>query len=161
MEKIKVLFVCVHNAARSQMAEALLRHLAPDQFEVDSAGLDPTTLNPLAVAAMDEIGIDISHKQTKDVFDVYVSGELYNYVIAVCDLERAQKCPIFPGNAERIDWSFEDPAGFEGTWEDRLEATRRVRDGIKAKIEQWVAELTDKAAASQQTRQHCTKRKLQ
>jgi len=152
MEKIKVLFVCVHNSARSQMAEALLKHLAPDQFEVDSAGLDPTTLNPLAVAAMDEIGIDISHKQTKDVFDVYISGELYNYVIALCDQERAQKCPIFPSAAERIDWSFDDPTGFEGTREQRLEATRRVRDSIKAKIEQWVAQLTVKAAASKKTR---------
>jgi arsenate reductase len=161
MEKIKVLFVCVHNAARSQMAEAILKHLAPDRFEVNSAGLDPTTLNPLAVAAMDEIGIDISHKQTKNVFDIYVGGELYNYVIALCDLGRAQKCPIFPGNAVRIDWSFEDPAGFKGTWEQRLDATRRVRDSIKMRIEQWVAELTASAAASQQTRQHCTKRKRQ
>jgi arsenate reductase len=134
------------------MAEAILKHLAPDRFEVNSAGLDPTTLNPLAVAAMDEIGIDISHKQTKDVFDVYISGELYNYVIALCDEERAQKCPIFPGAAERIDWSFEDPATFEGTREQRLEATRRVRDSIQAKIEQWVAQLTVKGAASQKTR---------
>jgi len=152
MEKIKVLFVCVHNSARSQMAEALLKHLAPDHFEVDSAGLDPTTLNPLAVAAMDEIGIDISHKQTKDVFDVYISGELYNYVIALCDQESAQKCPIFPGAAERIDWSFDDPAGFEGTREQRLDATRKVRDSIKTEIEQWVAELTARAAASKKTR---------
>lgn len=152
MEKIKVLFVCVHNSARSQMAEALLRHLATERFEVDSAGLDPTTLNPLAVAAMDEIGIDISHKQTKDVFDVYISGELYNYVIALCDQERAQKCPIFPGAAERIDWSFDDPAGFEGTREQRLDATRKVRDSIKTKIEQWVAQLTVMAAASKKTR---------
>jgi arsenate reductase len=134
------------------MAEALLKDLAPDLFEVESAGLDPGTLNPLAVAAMDEIGIDISRNETRSVFNLYKSGKIYNYVITVCDQASAQKCPIFPGVAQKISWSLEDPAGFEGTWEHRLEATRRVRDSIKTTIEEWVAELIDKAAASQQNR---------
>jgi arsenate reductase len=143
MSKGRVLFVCVQNSARSQMAQGLLRDIAPDSFEVDSAGLEPGTLNPLAVAAMDEIGIDISRHETTSVFDLFKSGRFYNYVITVCDQANAEKCPIFPSATERIAWSFEDPAAFEGTWEQRLEGARRVRDSIRDKIEQWVADLTD------------------
>lgn len=136
----KVLFVCVHNSARSQMAEALLKHLARDRFEVESAGLEPGTLNPLAVEAMKEVGIDISQNTTKSVFDLYKQNRLYDYVIAVCDESQAQRCPVFPGTTatRRIHWSFDDPASFKGTWEERLEQTRQVRDKIKQQIKQWV-----------------------
>jgi arsenate reductase len=99
---------------------------------------------------MNKVGIDISGNNTKSVFDLYKSGKVYNYVITVCDQASAQNCPIFPGVAKKIGWSFEDPAGFEGTWVQRLEATHRVRDNIKVKLGQWVAELTAKAAASHQ-----------
>ena len=93
MEK-KVLFVCAHNSARSQMAEALLKHMAGDRFEVESAGLEPGKLNPLAIGVMQEIGIDISQNKTKSAFDFYKQGKRYDYVITVCDESKAQKCPV-------------------------------------------------------------------
>ncbi len=137
MRKKKVLFVCVHNSARSQMAEALLNQMCGDEFEAQSAGLSPGRLNPLAVEVMREIGIDISKKEARSVFDVYNSGQLYAYFITVCDETSAERCPIFPGVATRLHWSFPDPSTFEGTWEERLEKTRRVRDMIRAKIKHW------------------------
>ena len=94
--KQKVLFICVHNSARSQIAEAFLNKICGDQFEAHSAGLEPGTLNPLAVESMREIGIDILQKQTQSVFDVFKSGELFSYVITVCDETSAERCPIFP-----------------------------------------------------------------
>jgi arsenate reductase len=137
MEKIKVLFVCVHNSARSQMAEALLNKLAGDKFEATSAGLEKGTLNPLAVETMAEIGIDISMNQTKDVFDFYKNGYRYNYVVTVCDAANSERCPIFPGVTQTVHWSFEDPATFTGTEEEKLERTRKVRDEIKSEIEKF------------------------
>lgn len=142
MDKKRVLFVCVHNSARSQMAEAFLNHLAGDRFEAVSAGLEPGTLNPLAVEVMKEIGIDISSKKTKSVFDLFKKGELFSYVVTVCDAKSAEACPVFPGLLTKtIHWSFEDPSAFTGTHEERLEKTRKVRDAIKEKIEQWLREL--------------------
>ena len=140
MDKKNVLFVCVHNSARSQMAEALLKHIAGDRFETESAGLEPGKLNPLAIEVMQEIEIDISQNKTKSVFDFYKQGKRYDYVITVCDESQAQKCPVFPGTVatKRIHWSFDDPASFQGTWEDRLEQARQVRDKIKQQIEQWI-----------------------
>ena len=140
MTKDKVLFVCVHNSARSQMAEAFLKQMAGDKFEVESAGLEPGELNPLAIEVMKEIGIDISQNKSKSVFDFYKEGRRYDYVITVCDESQAQKCPIFPGTTitRRIHWSFDDPANFKGTWEEKLEKTRQVRDKIKQQIEQWL-----------------------
>jgi arsenate reductase len=142
MDKKNVLFVCVHNSARSQMAEALLKHVAGDRFEVESAGLEPGKLNPLAVEVMGEIGIDISQNITKSVFDFYKQGKRYDYVITVCDESQAQRCPVFPGTTatRRIHWSFDDPASFQGSWEKKLEKTRRVRDQIKQRIEIWLKE---------------------
>ena len=135
-----VLFVCVHNSARSQMAEALLKHLAGDRFNVESAGLEPGKLNPLAVEVMKGIGIDISQNKTKSVFDFYKQGKHYDYVITVCDESQAEKCPVFPGTAatRKIHWSFDDPASFQGTWKEKLEERRQVRDKIKQQIEQWL-----------------------
>jgi arsenate reductase len=133
----KVLFVCVHNSARSQMAEALLNQICGGEFEAQSAGLTPGKLNPLAVEVMQEIGIDISKKETRSVFDVWKSGQMFAYVITVCDETSAEQCPIFPGVTKRLHWSFPDPSTFEGTWEERLERTRRVRDMIRAKVEEW------------------------
>ena len=139
MEKIKVLFVCIHNSARSQMAEALLNQLAGDKFEATSAGLEKGTLNPLAVKVMSEIGIDISRNQTKDVFDFYKNGRLFNYVVTVCDAANSELCPIFPGASNTLHWSFEDPSSLIGTDEEKLETTRKVRDEIEVEIKKFIA----------------------
>jgi arsenate reductase (thioredoxin) len=138
--KEKVLFVCVHNSARSQMAEAFLNELCGDHFEAHSAGLEPGKLNPLAVEAMREIGIDISQKQTQSVFDLCKSGPApagFAYVITVCDESSAERCPILPGVAKQLHWSFPDPAALNGRYEQRLAGTRKIRDQIRARIEMW------------------------
>ncbi len=141
MEKVKVLFVCVHNSARSQMAEAFLNTLAGDVFKAESAGLEAGMLSPLAVEVMKEEGIDISRNETKSVFDKYKRGELFTYVVTVCDEASAQTCPIFPGlRTHTLHWSFEDPAAFTGTPEERLERTRRLRDSIRARVQEFIAE---------------------
>ena len=139
--KIRVLFVCVHNSARSQMAEAFLKDIAGDRFEAVSAGLEPGPLNPLAVEVMREAGIDISKNAAKSVFDIFRSGALFGFVIAVCDAETAQRCPIFPGITRTLVWSFPDPAAFQGTSEERLAQTRMLRDAIRAKVQAFVKDV--------------------
>ncbi len=141
--KDKVLFVCVHNSARSQMAEALLKRMAGDRYEVESAGLEPGQLNPLAVEVMKEIGIDISENQTKSAFDLFKQGKLYTYVITVCDETEVEQCPFFPGITSRLHWGFADPSGFEGNHEEKLEKTRQVREAIRDKIEAWLKKIND------------------
>jgi len=140
MERAKVLFVCVKNSARSQMAEALLNHVAGDRFQAESAGLEPGTLNPLAIAAMNAMNIDISNKGTRDVFDIWRKGGIFNYVITVCDETSGERCPLFPGVTERLHWSFDDPATFTGTQEEKLAKTIKVRDQIREKIQTWIHE---------------------
>jgi len=144
MHKEKVLFVCVHNSARSQIAEAWLNHLFGDRFEAHSAGLEAGMLNPLAVTAMKEAGIDISHKQTQTVYSLLKKGELFSYVITVCDEASAEQCPIFPGATKRLHWSFPDPAQLTGAEEEKLAKIRVIRDDIKTAIESWYAELSKK-----------------
>jgi arsenate reductase (thioredoxin) len=138
MEKIKVLFLCVHNSARSQMAEAYLNQLAGEIFSAESAGLEPGTLNPFVVEAMQETGIDISGNQTRSAFDLFKQGRMFQFVITVCDAANAERCPIFPGVTKRISWSFEDPSSFKGTPEEILAQTRLVRDKIKSAIEVFI-----------------------
>jgi arsenate reductase len=141
-DKKRVLFVCVHNSARSQIAEAFLNTLAGDKFEAMSAGLEPGTLNPLVVEVMKETGIDISRNQVKSAFDLFKKGELFSYVVTVCDAASAEQCPLFPGLlTAQIHWSFVDPSSFTGTYEEKLAQTRLVRDAIKAKIEEWLKEV--------------------
>ncbi|OGQ78426.1 MAG: arsenate reductase [Deltaproteobacteria bacterium RIFCSPLOWO2_12_FULL_60_19] len=135
--KKRVLFVCVHNSARSQMAEAFLNRMCGDVFEAESAGLEPGALNLLAVEAMREIGIDIGGNGTRGVSEVIESGQKFDCVITVCDESSAEQCPVVPGVAERLHWNFPDPAKFTGTWEERLEQTRNIRDAIESKIEQF------------------------
>jgi arsenate reductase (thioredoxin) len=137
----RVLFICVHNSARSQMAEAWLNHICGDLFEGHSAGLEPGTLNPLAVKVMGEAGIDISRQKTQAVFDVFKSGQLFAYVITVCDETSAEKCPTFPGPATRVHWSIPDPTQAEGDEAEKLEQFRAVRDQIREKIERWCEEM--------------------
>jgi arsenate reductase (thioredoxin) len=131
-EKKRVLFLCTHNSARSQMAEGLLRHLASDRLEAMSAGTEATRVRPLAIRAMEEIGIDISRQESKTL-NRYLE-ERFDYVITVCD-DANEACPFFPGAKNRLHWSFEDPSQAEGTEEERLEVFRRVRDGIKDRVQ--------------------------
>jgi arsenate reductase len=140
-EKIRVLFVCVHNAARSQMAEALLRDMAGDRFEVESAGFDLRPLNPLAVEALRRIGIDIGKAQTKAVFDLARAGRHFHYVISVCDQSTGERCPIFPGVVHRLSWSFADPSQVGGTPAERLAQVEAIRDAIRARLNGWVSEV--------------------
>jgi arsenate reductase len=131
-QKARVLFLCTHNSARSQMAEGLLRHLAGDRFEAMSAGTEATHVRPLAIRTMEEVGIDISGQESKTL-DRYL-GEPFDYVITVCD-DANEACPFFPGARERLHWSLEDPSKTQGTEEERLAAFRSVRDRIRQRIE--------------------------
>ena len=140
MHKEKVLFVCIHNSARSQMAEAILNHLAGDRFIAESAGLEPGKLNPLAVEAMKDMGIDISQKKTQDVFDLYKQGQRFNYVITVCDESNSERCPIFPGISKKLHWDFPDPSALQGTIEEKLHKTIEIRNQIQYQIEKWLTE---------------------
>ena len=140
--RIKVLFVCIHNSARSQMAEAFLNQLAGDRFEAQSAGLEPGIINPLAAEVMKAVGIDISTNLTKSAFDFYKNGSLFNYVITVCDGANAERCPVFPGITKRIQWSFADPANLEGEREQQLDAACQIRDEIRAAVVSFIQELS-------------------
>jgi arsenate reductase (thioredoxin) len=140
--KHKILFVCIHNSARSQMAEAFLKKYGGDAFEAESAGLEPGTLNPHVVTVMQEAGIDLTDKPTQAVFDLLQQGRQYNAVITVCDKEAAERCPIFPGRGKRIAWSFKDPSVFTGTNEAILQHTREVRDEIEQQIKAFVQEAS-------------------
>ena len=140
--KHKVLFVCIHNSARSQMAEAFLKKHGNDHFEVESAGLEPGKLNPNVVEVMMQKGIDISKNGTQSVFDLFKKGKLYNAVITVCDQASAESCPIFPGMVKRIGWSFTDPSSFTGTHEEVLNRTAEVRDEIEKKVLSFIEEAT-------------------
>lgn len=132
----RVLILCTANSARSQMAEGLLRALAGDQFEVFSAGAKPSTVNPLAIQAMDERGIDIRSHHSKHLNEFLTQP--FDYVITVCD-NAAEACPIFPGPARRIHWSFPDPAAVEGDETVRLVSFRQARDAIETQLKSWLA----------------------
>jgi arsenate reductase len=131
MMKPKVLFLCTGNSARSQMAEGLLRHYAGNRYETLSAGTNPTAVNPLAVEAMREIGIDISRQRSKNVSEFV--GLSIPYVVTVCDRAK-ESCPIFPGSFQLLSWSFDDPAAATGTRDEKLAVFRRVRDELAEQI---------------------------
>lgn len=133
----RVLVLCTHNSARSQMAEGLLRALAPDRFDVASAGTEATRVHPLAIRAMDELGIDLRGHRSKTVDRLL--AEPWDYVITVCDSAN-ERCPLFPGRTTRLHWSFEDPSAATGSEDERLAVFRRVRDAIAARLREWVAE---------------------
>ena len=138
MDKTRVLILCTGNSARSQMGEGILKHLAGDRFEVFSAGTNPSSLNPYAVLAMAELGIDIRDQYSKNL-SIYLEHE-FDYVITVCD-HAAEVCPIFPGPAQRIHWSFPDPAAVEGDHQEKLATFVQVRDAIKDRFESWLVDL--------------------
>ena len=136
--KPRVLFVCIHNSGRSQMAEAWLNHLGGDEIEAMSAGFEPRSLNPLAIKAMAESGIDISAQGANSVFEYFKQGLRFNYIITVCDEGSAEKCPIFPGVTHRIHWSFPDPAELQGDEESQMAQIRVIRDDIRRHVEDFV-----------------------
>lgn len=142
MAKTTVLFLCTHNSARSQMAEGLLRAAAGGRVEVQSAGTEQTRVHPLAIRAMRELGIDIAAHESKTL-DRFLSAS-WDHVITVCDSAN-ESCPIFPGAASRLHWSFPDPSRATGAEEERLQVFRRVRDEIAARIEAWLAEQPARA----------------
>ena len=137
-QKGKVLFVCIHNSARSQMAEAFLKSMAGDRYEVKSAGLEPGALNPLVVEVMAEVGIDIATHRTKSVFDLLSAGERFDHVVTVCDDASAEACPMFPGPGRRVHWGFNDPGRIEGSREEKLAKIRVIRDDIRSRIREWL-----------------------
>lgn len=134
MNKKRVLFLCTGNSCRSQMAEGFLRDMAGDRFEVFSAGIKPTQVNPLAIKVMAEVGVDISKHRSKSAMEFI--GQQFDYVITVCDNAK-QTCPVFPGKYEKIHWDLEDPAEAQGSEEEKLVVFRKIRDEIKGKIEEW------------------------
>jgi arsenate reductase len=140
MKKTRVLFLCTGNSARSQMAEAFLRKQAGERFEVYSAGLEPTEINPYTLRVMQEAGVEMSGQRSKSLQE-YIGKLHFGYLITVCS-NAEQKCPIFPGMGVRLHWPFEDPAAFEGTDEAKMEMFRQVRDQIEARVASWVDELT-------------------
>ena len=140
--KPRILVLCTGNSARSQMAEAYLKKFGGGQFLVESAGLEAGTLNPVAVEVMMEEGIDISGKQTHDVFKFFKEGRKYDYVITVCEKSAAELCPVFPGVHQKIMWSFKDPSALTGSYEDKLAVARTIRDQIKNAVLQFIKGMT-------------------
>lgn len=142
MSKANVLFICVHNSARSRMAEGFLNAQCGDFFEAQSAGLErASNVNPLAAEVMQEIGIDISQKAGQEVFEVWRSGPVFAYVITVCHESEAGGCPVFPGPAKRLHWPFPDPSKVQGTHSEKLAQVREIRDMIRAQVQEWCADV--------------------
>jgi arsenate reductase len=139
--RTSVLFVCIHNSARSQMAEAFVNAQSPALFHAESAGIEPGKLDPIVVAAMHEAGIDISLHATKSVHDMVTRARPFDYVITVCEEANAENCAIFPDGGQRLHWGFPDPLAYEGTAEEKLAGTRAVRDLIRARVEAFCAAL--------------------
>ncbi len=142
MGKIRVLFVSFDNGIRSQMAEAWVNHLCGDRFDAHSAGIKPAaSVNPLAVKAMEERGIDISNKKTRSVFDIYKSGASFSYIVTVCDQTNAEKCPVFLGLVKQFHWDFPNISAMAEPEEEIFEKVRTVRDSIREKIDAWCDEV--------------------
>ena len=142
MTKPRVLFLCTHNSARSQMAEAFLLALAGERFEVASAGTEATRVHPLAIQAMREVGIDMAGHTSKSLNPFL--DKPWDYVITVCDSAN-ERCPVFPGRTIRIHWSFSDPSQAAGADQERLKTFRLVRDQIHARLRQWLENLEEPA----------------
>lgn len=141
---LHVLFVCEHNSARSQMAEAFLKRLGGDDFSVESCGLEAGTLNPLVIEVMDEIGYDLSSNTTRASLDLFKEGRSYDVVITVCSQKASELCPLFPGRALRLNWPFADPSLLEGNREAILTELRKIRDQIQLQVESFIAEYRHK-----------------
>lgn len=135
MNKTRVLFLCTHNSARSQMAEGFLRSMAGDRFEAQSAGTEKTSVNPLAIRVMAERGIDLGGHASK-LYDGLMQ-ERWDYLVTVCD-DANERCPFVPGSVKRLHWSFEDPSRATGTEEERLRVFLRIRDQIQQRLAEWL-----------------------
>jgi arsenate reductase len=133
--KIRVLFLCTGNSARSQMAEAFLKEVGSDHFEVFSAGLEPQSVNPLTIQVLKEVGIDWSQARAKSLVE-FLGKDHFGYLITVCS-RAEERCPIFPGMGQRLHWPFDDPAVVEGSDQEKLVAFRKVRDQIELKVRSW------------------------
>ena len=144
---MKILFICEHNSARSQMAEAYLNHFGGDKLLAESAGLEPGTLNPYVVEVMAEEGLDISGKMAKSVFDLYRGEKKFDAVVTVCSPAVGEKCPIFPGRVKRWNWPFVDPSKLVGSQEEILGQLREIRDQIKAKILLFIKDYDEKGVS--------------
>ena len=142
MSKKRVLFLCTGNSCRSQMAEGILRHFANDKFEVFSAGINPTQVNPLAIRVMEEVGIDISGQKAKSVMEFI--GQKFDYAITVCDNAK-KSCPVFPAKYKKIHWNLEDPVLIKGEEETKLKVFREIRNKIKENIINFLNLPKDKA----------------
>lgn len=140
-EPIRILTICIHNSARSQMAEEFIRQMAGDRVTVVSAGIEPGTINPVVAKLLKEDGIDITRKKTRSVGELHASGEQFDYVIAVCDKEAAERCPIFPAEKQRLHWPFPDPSKAAGTLEEKLAYIRPIRDEIRATVAEFVKSI--------------------
>jgi len=136
-----VLFVCIHNSARSQMAEAFVNAAGRADVTAESAGLEAGRLNPLVVESMKEIGIDISGNRTKTVADMLARGGKYDYVVTVCDGASAERCPVFPGGGSQLHWDFPDPSALHGEKSEVMAGIRAVRDRIRTAVEEWLGRL--------------------
>jgi len=147
-DKKRVLFLCVGNSCRSQMAEALLRKQAPNRFLVYSAGLEPSTIHPYTIRVLQEVGIDTSRLFSKPLTK-YLNSPIFDFVITVCSTAE-ERCPIFPGSGVRLHWSFDDPASFEGDTQSKMERFREIRDQIDAKIKTWLLTLDEETNLSTQ-----------
>jgi arsenate reductase len=133
-EKIRVLFICIHNSGRSQMAETFLKAIGGERFNVESAGFEPKPINPYVIEAMKEVGYDLSDNTSDSVMQFFKEGRLYDYVITVCDESIENECPVFPGIARRLHWPFPDPKKVSGTDAEKLQKVRSIRDDIKRQI---------------------------
>jgi arsenate reductase len=138
--KIKVLFICVHNSARSQMAQEYLKLLGGEKFEVESAGYEPTAVNPYVIKAMLEEGVDLSSKKTQSVYDLIRENRFFGIIITVCNRAREEECPVFPGVTKKLHWELENPEDFTGTDEEIMEKVRLLRDKIKTMVQSFIAE---------------------
>ena len=138
--KPQILFICVHNSARSQMAEAFVNQLCGHEFEAQSAGLEPGKVNPIVAEALHEVGIDISGNATRSVDQVIRSGQQFSHVVTVCSEAEAEGCPFFPGVAQRLHWPFPDPSKLTGSHDEKLARVREIRDQIRRKIEAFCDE---------------------
>jgi len=139
MSKKRILFFCIHNSARSQMAEAWLKQIGGNAFAVESAGLEPGTVKPLVIAVMREMGIDISQNRTQSVFDVFKSGRTFDYIIALCDEVNAKRYPVFPG-ARLLHWDFPECPKLSNVEEEQMTHFRYVRGLIKDRVTTWMTE---------------------
>ena len=136
--KPRIMFVCIHNSARSQMCEAFVRHYADNRFEVHSSGIESGKLNPLVVQAMAEIGISMDGHYAKPAQQYIDRNEEFDYVVTVCDESSAERCPMFPGKHQRLHWGFPDPSAIQGSDEEKLAGIRPIRDDIRTRVLQWL-----------------------